>query len=55
MNIMLTFKMKCWEPFPEKASNGKYLFEWSDYNRPGSTCNEYCLIKYPSIGLNDFI
>jgi hypothetical protein len=53
MNILLTFKMKYWEPFPYKASNGKYLFDWSDYNHPGSKCNDYCYIKYPSIGLSD--
>jgi hypothetical protein len=55
MNILLTFKMKYWEPFPYKSSNGKYLFDWSDYNHPGSKCNDYCYIKYPSIGLSDFI
>jgi hypothetical protein len=55
MNIILTFKMKLWKPFPYKASNGKYLFDWSDYNKPGSKCNEYCFMKYPSIGLSKFI
>ena len=53
MNIILNFKMNYWEPFPRKATNGKYLFDWSDYNRPGTKCNQYCFIKYPSIGLND--
>ena len=53
MNIVFAFEMKCWTPFPERASNGKYLFDWSDFNRPGSKCNEYCYIKYPSIGLCD--
>jgi len=51
MNIVLHFKMNLWEKFPYKASNDKYLFDWSDFNRPGSKCSEYCFIKYPSIGL----
>ena len=54
MNILLHFKMNYWETFPYKASNGKYLFNWSDYNIPGSKCSEYCYIKYPSIGLSEF-
>jgi hypothetical protein len=53
MNVILNFKMKYWVPFPCKASNGKFLFDWSDYNRPGSKCDQYCFIKYPSIGLNN--
>jgi hypothetical protein len=52
MNLLLNFKYGLWQPFPWKASNGKYLFDWSDYNRPGSKPEEYCFLKYPSIGLD---
>jgi hypothetical protein len=51
MNLVLHFKYGLWQPFPWKASNGKYLFDWSDYNIPGSKPEEYCFLKYPSIGL----
>jgi len=51
MNLLLNFKHGLWQPFPWKAENGKYLFDWSDYNRPGSKPDEYCFLKYPSIGL----
>lgn len=51
MNLLLNFKHGLWQPFPWKAPNGKYLFDWSDYNHPGSKPDDYCFLKYPSIGL----
>jgi hypothetical protein len=47
MNLLLNFKYKLWKPFPEKASNDKFLFEWSELNKKGTCWREYCLIKYP--------
>ena len=47
MNLLFHFKYKLWQPFPEKASNKKLLFEWSELNRKGTDWREYCLIKYP--------
>ena len=32
MNIFFTFHLKVWTPFPTLAKNGKYLFEWCEYN-----------------------
>jgi hypothetical protein len=48
MNAILNFKHGVWSPFPEKAENGKLLFDWSELNR-GLTAQwwEYCLLKYP--------
>lgn len=47
MNLLLNFKYKLWKPFPEKASNDKFLFEWSELNRKETDWRDYCLIKYP--------
>jgi hypothetical protein len=54
MNLLLNFKYKLWHPFPEKASNDKFLFEWSELNKKETDWRDYCLIKYPvSIFAND--
>jgi len=54
MNLLFHFKHNLWQPFPEKARNGKFLFEWSELNRKGTDWREYCLIKYPvSISMED--
>jgi len=54
MNLLLNFKYNLWKPFPEKASNEKFLFEWSELNRKGTDWREYCLIKYPvTISMDD--
>ena len=55
MNLMFHFKYKLWKEFPLKASNGQYLFEWSELNHNYyTTWRDYCFIKYPvSIRLNE--
>ena len=54
MNILFHFKYHLWEPFPIKASNNKYLFDWCELNNPGTNWKDYCYIKYPvSIGFED--
>jgi hypothetical protein len=48
MNLILNFKYDLWRPFPIYNNYGKYLFEWSESNNPGSNWTQYCFIKYPS-------
>jgi hypothetical protein len=48
MNLLFHFKYKLWREFPLKASNGKYLFEWCEFNHSFyTTWKDYCFIKYP--------
>ena len=47
MNLLIHFKHKLWIPFPYKNKDNKYLFEWCETNKPGTTWRDYCLIKYP--------
>jgi len=47
MNIFFTFHLKVWTPFPTLAKNGKYLFDWCEYNRPSTQWYDYCALKYP--------
>jgi hypothetical protein len=47
MNIILHLKHRVWTPLPTHTSSGKYLFEWSEANHPGTTWKQYCFIKYP--------
>ena len=48
MNIFIHFKYSLWEPFPIRASNGKYLFDWCESNNPQpSSWRDYCFLKYP--------
>ena len=48
MNLLFHFKYHLWEPFPIKsASNDKYLFDWCEFNNPGTNWKNYCYIKYP--------
>jgi hypothetical protein len=47
MNLLFHFKYNLWQPFPVKASNDKYLFDWCEANNPNTTWRDYCLIKYP--------
>jgi hypothetical protein len=48
MNLMFHFKYNLWKPFPLKASNNKYLFEWCELNNSHyTTWRDYCFIKYP--------
>ena len=54
MNLIISMKYKLWKPLPILASNGKYLFDWCESNRPGTIWNNYCLIKYPvTISFNE--
>ena len=48
MNIFFTFYLKVWSPFPTKARNGKFLFDWCEYNRPSTRWFDYCALKYPA-------
>ena len=48
MNLLYNFKYNLWEPFPIKASNEKFLFDWCELNQNyHTTWREYCYIKYP--------
>jgi hypothetical protein len=50
MNLIFTFKLKAWEPFPEFISSGKRLFGWIENDRdygPYKTWRDFCFIKYP--------
>jgi len=47
MNAIFTFKHKVWSPLPLVAENGKFLFDWCEYNRPGTHWTQYCALKYP--------
>ena len=48
MNLLLHFKYKLWKKIPQKASNGKNLFDWSEVITSNNvTWRDYCLIKYP--------
>jgi len=46
MNTIITFKYRLWTPFPIHAQNGKFLFDWCEYNRPGTRWDNYCALKY---------
>lgn len=46
MNLMFNFKYDLWKPFPIYNQYGKYLFEWSEANHPGTNWTQYCFIKY---------
>ena len=51
MNILFHFKYNLWIPFPSKiilSNKEKTLFEWTESKYPGTTYNDYCLIKYSS-------
>lgn len=55
MNILFHFKYGLWKPFPLKlisSDKNKFLFEWSEAKHPGTTWNDYCLIKYSSTAPN---
>jgi len=48
MNLLFHFKYHLWEPFPVKASNNKFLFDWCELNQTYTTTwRDYCFIKYP--------
>jgi hypothetical protein len=48
MNLLFHFKYHLWEPFPVKASNNKFLFDWCELNQTYTTSwRDYCFIKYP--------
>lgn len=48
MNLLFTFDLRIWEQFPERAPNGKYLFEWCETNKKEpTTWKNYVFLKYP--------
>lgn len=47
MNTIITFKYRLWTPLPLLAENGKFLFDWCEYNRRGTRWEQYCALKYP--------
>lgn len=48
MNLIINFKHKLWSDFPSKVHTGKFLFDWCEFNNPGTTWKDYCFIKYRS-------
>lgn len=48
MNAVITFKYKVWEPLPLTTPDGKYLYEWSEANHPGTHWKQYGAVKYSS-------
>jgi hypothetical protein len=47
MNVVLHFQHALWTPFPLVADNGKFLYDWCELNRAGTTWLQYCALKYP--------
>jgi len=45
MNAVIHSKMKVWSSLPLKASNGKFLFDWTEDGRPWEML---CMMKYPT-------
>ena len=46
MNLIFSFKLRVWEPFPQKVGD-KYLFGWSERNyREGPTWEKFHFLKY---------
>ena len=45
MNVVIRFKRGLWARFPVNAGD-KYLFEWSELNRPGTSWNNFIFLKY---------
>jgi hypothetical protein len=47
LNLFFTFKLRVWEPLPERTEN-KYLFGWCELNyRERPTFNNFHFLKYP--------
>ncbi len=47
LNLFFTFKLKVWEPLPQKAGP-KYLFGWSELNyKERPTYKSFHFLKYP--------
>ena len=47
MQLVLHHRHGLMKEYPIKASNGKYLFGYSDIDYPGTTWRDFCMIKYP--------
>lgn len=49
MNMVIHFKHKLWRELPHFSSgpNPKFLFDWCEYNNPGTNWTNYCYLKYP--------
>jgi len=55
MNLLFTFKLGAWKPFPEFVSNAdgsqKRLFGWTEHDHhygSHTTWRDFCFLKYPS-------
>ena len=49
MNLILTFKLAVWKPFPQRTAEGKYLFGWNERNyREAPTWESFHFMKYPA-------
>jgi hypothetical protein len=48
MNILINGKLGLWKELPYKNSEGKYLFDWCEFNfRPMISWRDICALKYP--------
>jgi hypothetical protein len=51
MNMIIHFKYGLWREFPHfipgPQSPPKFLFDWCEYNNPGTNWTNYCYLKYP--------
>lgn len=49
MNMVFTFQLKVWEPFPQRVGD-KYLFGWNEANyREHPTWRNFHFMKYPTL------
>ena len=52
MNLLFTFKLRVWRPFPEFIADGsKRLFGWTEHDHhygAHTTWRDFCCLKYPS-------
>lgn len=50
MNLWMTFRLRVWQPFPQKVNN-KYLFGWCERNyREGPDYTSFHFLKYSITG-----
>jgi hypothetical protein len=50
LNMVFTFRLKVWEPFPQRVGD-KYLFGWNELNyREHPTYNQFHFLKYSTTG-----
>ena len=46
MNLLLVMKYNLWRTFPYRVGD-KYLFDWCEYEKPGTTWRNFYFLKYP--------